>query len=160
MERWAHSPVQRNRSSATTGSVLLWADTFNNHFLPSTAKAAAEVLEAAGFDVRVPHAHLCCGRPLYDVGMLDRAKSLLLQIMDELFLKSKQQRPSLYSNPAAPPSSVMNSPIFSRKTSVRKLSRNKFSCLVNFLSSTPKISRFPSYRAGRSSTAIAITRPS
>ena len=35
-------------------SVLLWADTFNNHFLPSTAKAAAEVLEAAGFDVTVP----------------------------------------------------------------------------------------------------------
>ncbi len=65
-------------------SVLLLADTFNNHFLPSTAKAAVEVLEAAGFDVTVPRAHLCCGRPLYDVGMLDRAKSLLLQIMDEL----------------------------------------------------------------------------
>ncbi|MGA7292180.1 MAG: FAD-binding and (Fe-S)-binding domain-containing protein [Terriglobales bacterium] len=66
------------------GSVLLWADTFNNHFLPSTAKAAVEVLETAGFDVSVPHAHLCCGRPLYDVGMLDRAKRLLLQVMDQL----------------------------------------------------------------------------
>ena len=65
-------------------TVLLWADTFNNHFLPDTAKAAVEVLEAAGFDVTVPRAHLCCGRPLYDVGMLDRAKSLLLNIMDEL----------------------------------------------------------------------------
>jgi Fe-S oxidoreductase len=52
--------------------------------LPDTAKAAVEVLEAAGFDVIVPRAHLCCGRPLYDVGMLDRAKSLLLDIMDEL----------------------------------------------------------------------------
>ncbi len=65
-------------------TVLLWADTFNNHFLPSTAKAAVEVLEAAGFDVAVPRAHLCCGRPLYDVGMLHRAKRLLLQIMDTL----------------------------------------------------------------------------
>src|SRR5712671_419705 len=65
-------------------SVLLWADTFNNHFLPATAKAAVEVLEAAGFDVIVPRAHLCCGRPLYDVGMLDRAKSMLIDIMDEL----------------------------------------------------------------------------
>jgi FAD/FMN-containing dehydrogenase/Fe-S oxidoreductase len=65
-------------------TVLLWADTFNNHFLPSTAKAAAEVLESAGFEVTVPRAHLCCGRPLYDVGMLDRAKHLLRQIMDEL----------------------------------------------------------------------------
>ncbi len=65
-------------------TVLLWADTFNNHFLPDTAKAAVEVLEAAGFDVTIPRAHLCCGRPLYDVGMLDRAKNLLLEIMDEL----------------------------------------------------------------------------
>src|ERR1019366_5140841 len=64
--------------------VLLWADTFNNHFLPATAKAAVEVLEAAGFNVTVPRAHLCCGRPLYDAGMLDRAESLLLDIMDEL----------------------------------------------------------------------------
>ena len=77
----------RMRPSATCSRgnpVLLWADTFNNHFLPATAKAAVEVLEAAGFDVTVPRAHLCCGRPLYDVGMLDRAKSLLLEIMDEL----------------------------------------------------------------------------
>ncbi|MGA8271024.1 MAG: FAD-linked oxidase C-terminal domain-containing protein, partial [Candidatus Sulfotelmatobacter sp.] len=67
--------------------VLLWPDTFNNHFHPSTAKAAVEVLEAAGFRVIIPKANLCCGRPLYDHGMLDRAKSLLLQILDELSLE-------------------------------------------------------------------------
>jgi len=64
--------------------VLLWADTFNNYFQPETAKAAVEVLEAAGFRVIVPRANLCCGRPLYDHGMLDRAQALLLQILDEL----------------------------------------------------------------------------
>jgi FAD/FMN-containing dehydrogenase/Fe-S oxidoreductase len=64
--------------------VLLWPDTFNNYFHPGTAKAAVEVLEAAGFQVLVPKANLCCGRPLYDHGMLDRAQSLLLQILDEL----------------------------------------------------------------------------
>jgi FAD/FMN-containing dehydrogenase/Fe-S oxidoreductase len=74
----------RSAGRSPAASVLLWADTFNNHFLPDTAKAAVEVLEAAGFDVTVPGAHLCCGRPLYDIGMLDRAKSLLLEIMDEL----------------------------------------------------------------------------
>ncbi len=75
-------------SSAPMGAdrppVLLWPDTFNNYFLPSTARAAVEVLEAAGFRVIVPKAHLCCGRPLYDHGMLDRAQALLLQILDEL----------------------------------------------------------------------------
>jgi FAD/FMN-containing dehydrogenase/Fe-S oxidoreductase len=64
--------------------VLLWPDTFNNYFLPGTAKAAVEVLEAAGFRVIVPKANLCCGRPLYDHGMLDRAQSLLRKILDEL----------------------------------------------------------------------------
>jgi FAD/FMN-containing dehydrogenase/Fe-S oxidoreductase len=76
-----------SKSTAPSGaapSVLLWPDTFNNYFHPGTAKAAVEVLEAAGFQVIVPKAHLCCGRPLYDYGMLDRAQTLLLQILDEL----------------------------------------------------------------------------
>jgi FAD/FMN-containing dehydrogenase/Fe-S oxidoreductase len=65
-------------------SVLLWPDTFTNYFQPAIAKAAVDVLEAAGFQVVVPKANLCCGRPLYDYGMLDRAQALLVQILDEL----------------------------------------------------------------------------
>ena len=64
--------------------MLLWADTFNNHFNPETVVAAVEVLEAAGFVVDVPGGSLCCGRPLYDFGMLDTAKRLLRQILDAL----------------------------------------------------------------------------
>ena len=65
-------------------TVLLWPDTFNNYFLPSTAKAAVHVLEAAGYHVILPRVSLCCGRPLYDFGMLDRAQKLLLDILDAL----------------------------------------------------------------------------
>src|SRR5258708_3994887 len=83
-QRWSDGRPRPSRRAQPANPVLLWVDTFNNHFLPATAKAAAEVLEAAGFDVTIPTAHLCCGRPLYDVGMLGRAKSLLLHIMDEL----------------------------------------------------------------------------
>jgi len=71
-------------NQALAPEVLLWPDTFNNHFQPATARAAVEVLEAAGFRVTIPQANLCCGRPLYDFGMLDRAESLLLDILDEL----------------------------------------------------------------------------
>jgi len=64
--------------------VLLWPDTFNNYFHPETAKAAVDVLEHCGFQVQLPKDILCCGRPLYDFGMLDRAKRLLLRILKVL----------------------------------------------------------------------------
>jgi FAD/FMN-containing dehydrogenase/Fe-S oxidoreductase len=64
--------------------VLLWPDTFNNYLFPETARAAAEVIEDAGFAVDVPRGHLCCGRPLYDFGMLDRAKAYLERVMTAL----------------------------------------------------------------------------
>ncbi|WP_346797343.1 FAD-linked oxidase C-terminal domain-containing protein [Halomonas sp. Bachu 37] len=64
--------------------VMLWADTFSNHFYPETARAATEVLEAAGYRVLIPPEGLCCGRPLYDFGMLDDAKAYLRQVMAAL----------------------------------------------------------------------------
>jgi Fe-S oxidoreductase len=64
--------------------VILWADTFNNHFHPEVPKAAVEVLEAAGYQVIVPCQSLCCGRPLYDFGFLDTAKSLLEELLTAL----------------------------------------------------------------------------
>jgi FAD/FMN-containing dehydrogenase/Fe-S oxidoreductase len=77
--------AKKNRALAPeVPTVLLWPDTFNNYFLPATAKAAVNVLEAAGYQVILPQGNLCCGRPLYDFGMLDRAQSLLLKILDAL----------------------------------------------------------------------------
>jgi len=64
--------------------VILWADTFNNHFLPETGEAAVEVLEDAGFRVEVPEQPLCCGRPLYDYGMLDLAEAYLRKVLSAL----------------------------------------------------------------------------
>ena len=63
---------------------MLWPDTWNNHFHTTTAQAAVEVLEDAGFAVIVPTAQLCCGRPLYDYGMLDLAKTMLQEILESL----------------------------------------------------------------------------
>jgi FAD/FMN-containing dehydrogenase/Fe-S oxidoreductase len=75
---------RRQPANPQAAPVLLWPDTFNNYFLPDTAKAAVEVLEAAGFHALIPQVTLCCGRPLYDFGMLDRAKRLLLKTLDTL----------------------------------------------------------------------------
>ena len=64
--------------------VILWADTFSNYFRPETALAAAEVLETAGCRVSLTPEHLCCGRPYYDFGMLDAAKSALDRVLQVL----------------------------------------------------------------------------
>jgi FAD/FMN-containing dehydrogenase/Fe-S oxidoreductase len=72
-------------SSARSGRrVILWVDTFNNHFSPDTAMAAVEVLEAAGYHVTLSREGLCCGRPLYDWGFLGMAKKQLREILDAL----------------------------------------------------------------------------
>jgi FAD/FMN-containing dehydrogenase/Fe-S oxidoreductase len=75
---------QRDIKNVDCPQVILWPDTFNNHFHPETAQAAVEVLEAAGYQVTVPEQSLCCGRPLYDFGFLDLAEKLLRDILDTL----------------------------------------------------------------------------
>ncbi len=73
--------ARRRVRNADKPPVLLWPDTFNNHFHPETCIAAVDVLEDAGYRVLVPPMSLCCGRPLYDFGMLDRAKRQLREIL-------------------------------------------------------------------------------
>jgi FAD/FMN-containing dehydrogenase/Fe-S oxidoreductase len=80
---WRRRRSPRTRD-ANLPPVLLWPDTFCNYFLPGTLKAAVTVLEDAGYRVMVPGAPLCCGRPLYDYGMLDLARTKLLQILEQL----------------------------------------------------------------------------
>ncbi|MFY0583665.1 (Fe-S)-binding protein [Cystobacter fuscus] len=82
-QRWVgrQRPVPRHQGHQR---VLLWPDTFNNHFFPETAASALEVLEDAGFEVVVPQGFLCCGRPLYDFGMLPTAKWMLRRTVERL----------------------------------------------------------------------------
>ncbi len=80
--------VRERRPSEELGplaqKVILWPDTFSNYFHPAPAKAAYELLSGAGFRVLVPQQHFCCGRPLYDFGMLERAKQYLREILHKL----------------------------------------------------------------------------
>jgi FAD/FMN-containing dehydrogenase/Fe-S oxidoreductase len=94
---WFDRRQPRNPEGAP---VTLWPDTFNNYFLPDTAKAAVEVLEAAGFRLAIPEAVLCCGRPLYDFGMLKRAKRLLLKTLDTLALELEAEIPVVVLEPS------------------------------------------------------------
>jgi len=80
-KQWFHQRGPRNEGRPR---VILWPDTFNNYFHPEVARAAVEVLEAVGYAIEVPQRSLCCGRPLYDFGMLNLAERLLRQNLDTL----------------------------------------------------------------------------
>jgi Fe-S oxidoreductase len=64
--------------------VVLWPDTFTNFFHPEVGQATVQVLEAAGFAPELPSLPLCCGRPLYDFGMLGLAKRTLSKTLSAL----------------------------------------------------------------------------
>lgn len=64
--------------------VVLFPDTFNNHFHPNVGIACVEAIEAAGWQVVMPEGHICCGRPLYDYGFLDTAERYLHRVLGTL----------------------------------------------------------------------------
>jgi Fe-S oxidoreductase len=79
--RWFATHEPRNPAGPP---VLLWPDTFTNYFEPQIGQDAVTVLEAAGYRVEVPAEPVCCGRPLYDYGMLTRARRYLRRTLDVL----------------------------------------------------------------------------
>ena len=81
LKAWFASRPSRNGGGKP---VILWADTFTNYLEPEVGVAAVEALEDAGFHVVIPAGHLCCGRPLYDYGMLDFAESYLRNVLGRL----------------------------------------------------------------------------
>jgi Fe-S oxidoreductase len=113
--------------------VLLWADTFNNYFMPETAQAAVEVLEQAGCSVAVLDRHLCCGRPLYDYGFLDMAKSYLNRNLTALRPYISANTPMIVLEPSC--CSVFRDELrnlFPESSAATKLAENTFT-LSEFL---------------------------
>ncbi len=69
--------------------VVLLVDTFSNHFEPSTAQAAFEVLLAAGYKVHIAHPAsgsrpLCCGRTFLSHGLIEDARAEARRMVEAL----------------------------------------------------------------------------
>jgi Fe-S oxidoreductase len=64
--------------------VLLWVDTFTDHFAPAVGQAAVRVLEAAGYSVRITDTPVCCGLTWISTGQLDGARRQLRRSLDAL----------------------------------------------------------------------------
>jgi Fe-S oxidoreductase len=82
--RWWRAQGTDQPDPADPVTVVLWPDTFSNHFHPSVAKSAVRVLEDAGFRVAVPEAPVCCGLTWISTGQLDTAKRVLRRTLDVL----------------------------------------------------------------------------
>ncbi|MGH6973039.1 MAG: (Fe-S)-binding protein, partial [Stellaceae bacterium] len=78
LPRWHKRPYVDTASMGNGREVVLFADTFNRWFEPENARAAARVLERAGYKVVPANLHdqrpLCCGRTFLSVGLTDAAK--------------------------------------------------------------------------------------
>jgi Fe-S oxidoreductase len=64
--------------------VLLWVDTFTDHFTPEVGRAAVRVLEAAGYSVQITARPVCCGLTWISTGQLDGARRQLRRTLDAL----------------------------------------------------------------------------
>ena len=99
-ETW-ESKNTAGREARTPGQqVLLWPDTWNNYYHPQTLAAAEKVLTEAGFRVEVPRGHICCGRPLYDFGLLDAARSYLAQVLASMAPQISAGLPFIFLEPS------------------------------------------------------------
>ena len=81
-------------------SVLLWPDTWNNYYHPQSLQSAETVLSLAGFRVETPRGHICCGRPLYDFGLLSAARSYLAQVLRRMAQQIDAGLPFVFLEPS------------------------------------------------------------
>jgi Fe-S oxidoreductase len=80
--------------------IVLWPDTWNNYYHPQTLAAAETVLSEAGFDVEMPQGHICCGRPLYDFGLLNQARDYLANVLDRMTPQIDAGTPIVFLEPS------------------------------------------------------------
>ncbi len=71
-------------SPAPVKNVILWADSFSEYLDPTAAEAMVEVLQGAGYTVRIPSSQACCGLTWISTGQLDGAKQHLRRLLDIL----------------------------------------------------------------------------
>jgi Fe-S oxidoreductase len=96
----AASGKNATKTEPTGEHVVLWADTWNNYYHPQTLAAAEAVLTAAGFRVQVPKGHICCGRALYDFGLLGTARAYLANVLDRMAPEIEAGLPFIFLEPS------------------------------------------------------------
>jgi len=71
------TPADREARPEGRPRLLLWPDTFTDHFDPAIAGDAVAVLEALGYAVELPPRAVCCGLTWTTTGQVDAARRVL-----------------------------------------------------------------------------------
>jgi len=101
----AESSPLTTRALASEGpsperTVFLWPDTWNNYYQPQSLSAAESLLREAGFEVKTAERHICCGRPLYDFGLLHQARAYLANVLDRMEAHINAGLPFIFLEPS------------------------------------------------------------
>ena len=75
LRRWARRRTPHG--AGRHGDVVIWADSFTDYFSTDAGKAAVELLEDAGYNVRVLERSACCGLTWISTGQLDAARRIV-----------------------------------------------------------------------------------
>jgi len=94
-EKW----LRRNPRANAGKPVVLFNDTFLNHYHPEIGVAAVEVLERGGCGVEVVRPG-CCGRPLISQGLLGEARAHAAVLVEGLFPIASRGEKILFCEPS------------------------------------------------------------
>ena len=84
---------------APRGDVIFLADSFTTYTEPAIGRAAIELLEAAGYRVRLESAG-CCGRSSISKGLLDRARGMAEDMAERLAPEAERGVPIVGCEPS------------------------------------------------------------
>jgi Fe-S oxidoreductase len=87
-------------STAVGTPVLLFVDSFTDHFSPEVGRAAVEVLTAAGYAPQLTTREACCGLTWISTGQLDGARRILARTTGELSAAIEQGMPIVGLEPS------------------------------------------------------------
>jgi Fe-S oxidoreductase len=97
--RWDRGRGRAVPAAGSRGDVVFLADSFTTYTEPAIGRAAIELLEAAGWRVRLESAG-CCGRSSISKGLLDRARGMAAAMVERLAPEAERGVPIVGCEPS------------------------------------------------------------
>ncbi len=158
-----HSTAAAAHRDSSEATVVVWPDTFTDAFRPWIADDLVAVLEAVGERVAVPSTWACCGRPLYDAGLLGLARRALATLVGVLDPWTSRGIPVVVPEPSCLaafrdelPALLPDDP---RAARLASLSRSPAEHLIRSPGFTASVARAPTTAALASDSPDIVVHP-